>query len=184
MTTHLIGIDVGTSSAKAVLIDEFGTVLETVAPEYDFSTPHPLWAESDPADWWEATVKAIRALLEKVEPSSVAGIGLTGQMHGMVALDGAGSVLRPCIMWNDQRTAAQCEAITKQVGAEKVIQLTGNPVLPGFTAPKTNVTRRTRPNRENRPVLVTYISRTDVKKAPLGEGRRNRDRRHTGQFPQ
>ena len=145
MTTHLIGIDVGTSSAKAVLIDEFGTVLETIAGEYDFSTPHPLWAESDPADWWEATVKAIRALLEKVEPASVAGIGLTGQMHGMVALDGAGSVLRPCIMWNDQRTGSQCETITKQVGAEKVIQLTGNPVLPGFTAPKIAWTRENEP---------------------------------------
>ncbi len=145
MTTHLIGIDVGTSSTKAVLIDESGAVLETVAPEYDFRTPHPLWAEADPADWWDATVKAIRSLLEKVEPSSVAGVGLTGQMHGMVALDRAGSVLRPCIMWNDQRTAAQCEAITEQVGSERVIQLTGNPVLPGFTAPKIAWTRENEP---------------------------------------
>ena len=145
MGSHLIGIDVGTSSTKAVLVDEAGTVVSTVAPEYDFRAPRPLWAESDPADWWVAAVKAIRSLLEKVDPVSVAGIGLTGQMHGMVALDGTGEVLRPCIMWNDQRTGAQCAAITEKVGAEKVIQLTGNPVLPGFTAPKIAWTRENEP---------------------------------------
>ena len=158
MATHLIGIDVGTSSTKAVLVDESGSVLETVAPEYEFRTPRPLWAESDPSDWWEATVKAIRALLEKVEPSSVVGVGLTGQMHGMVALDGSGTVLRPCIMWNDQRTGAQCEAITEQVGAERVIQLTGNPVLPGFTAPKIAWTR------ENEPEVFEKISKVVLPK--------------------
>ncbi len=145
MATHLIGIDVGTSSTKAVLIDETGAVLETAVPEYEFQTPRPLWAESDPADWWDATAKAIRTLLEKVDPASVAGVGLTGQMHGMVALGGAGEVLRPCIMWNDQRTAAQCTAITERVGEERVIQLTGNPVLPGFTAPKIAWTRENEP---------------------------------------
>lgn len=145
MSSYLIGIDVGTSSAKAVLIDESGVVLDTVAPEYEFQTPHPLWAEADPADWWDATVQAVRSLLEKVNASEVAGVGLTGQMHGMVALNGSGEVLRPCIMWNDQRTALQCEAITNRVGSEKVIRLTGNPVLPGFTAPKIAWTRENEP---------------------------------------
>jgi len=153
MGSHLIGIDVGTSSTKAVLVDEAGTVVSTVAPEYDFRTPRPLWAESDPADWWVAAVKAIRALLGKVDPASVAGVGLTGQMHGMVAMDGVGEVLRPCIMWNDQRTGAQCEAITEKVGTEKVIQLTGNPVLPGFTAPKIAWTR------ENEPEIYGQIAK-------------------------
>jgi len=101
-------------------------------------TPQPLWAEQDPADWWAATVTSVRRVLDEggVKPTQVAGVGLTGQMHGLVLLDAHGEVLRPCIMWNDQRTAAQCAAITQQVGAERVLQLTGNPVLPGFTAPK------------------------------------------------
>ena len=136
--TFLIGIDVGTSSAKAVLIDESGEVLATAAPEYEFVTPRPLWAESDPEDWWTATVTAIRRVLEEsgIEKGKVSGLGLTGQMHGLVMLDQTGEVLRPCIMWNDQRTGDQCAALTKRVGESKVIELTGNPILPGFTAPK------------------------------------------------
>ena len=153
MASHLIGIDVGTSSTKAVLIDVSGEVVETIVPEYEFQTPRPSWAESDPADWWDAAVTAIRALLTKVDPASIVGVGLTGQMHGMVALDGKGEVLRPCIMWNDQRTGKQCEAITEKVGAEKVIQLTGNPVLPGFTAPKIVWTR------ENEPEIYARITK-------------------------
>lgn len=135
---YLIGIDVGTSSTKAILINEKGEVLHAVAPEYPFRTPRPLWAEADPADWWQATIQAIRTLLERtgVAAADIAGVGLTGQMHGLVLLDAEGQVLRPCIMWNDQRTASQCAAITKRVGAKRVLELTGNPVLPGFTAPK------------------------------------------------
>ena len=135
---YLIGIDVGTTSAKTVLIDESGDVVATAAPEYDFVTPKPLWAESEPDDWWRATLSAIPRVLEKggVTGSEVAGVGLTGQMHGLVLLDAGGMVLRPCIMWNDQRTAAQCASITQTVGAERILELTGNPVLPGFTAPK------------------------------------------------
>jgi len=135
---YLIGIDIGTSSAKAVLIDESGEVKSTVAPEYDFSTPKPLWAESDPDDWWQATIQAIKHLLEEqnIDPADIAGLGLTGQMHGLVLLDKQGKVLRPCIMWNDQRSASQCDSITKKIGSAKVLELTGNPVLAGFTAPK------------------------------------------------
>lgn len=135
---HLIGIDVGTSSAKTVLINESGDVVFAIAPEYDFATPRPGWAESNPEDWWQAVLTAVKALLDQsgIGADDIAGIGLTGQMHGLVLLDAEGQVLRPCIMWNDQRTAAQCAAITEKVGAQRVLELTGNPVLPGFTAPK------------------------------------------------
>ena len=133
---YLIGIDVGTSSTKALLIDESGKVLKSVAPEYEFQTPKPLWAESDPADWWSATIEAIKSLLEDIDPGQVVGLGLTGQMHGLVCLDKSGDVLRPCIMWNDQRTADQCREMTARIGEDDVIAITGNPILPGFTAPK------------------------------------------------
>ncbi len=136
MSSYFIGIDIGTSSAKAVVIDASGEVVHTTAPEYSFSTPKPLWAECNPEDWWTATCAAFREIVEKFGADAISGIGLTGQMHGLVLLDEAGEVLRPCIMWNDQRTAAQCASITEKVGAEKVLELTGNPVMPGFTAPK------------------------------------------------
>ncbi|MCC5835524.1 MAG: xylulokinase [Opitutales bacterium] len=131
-----VGIDIGSSSTKLVAVDETGKVVFVTAPEYSFQTPKPLWAESDPEDWWTATCSAMKALLEKVPAESIAGIGLTGQMHGLVLLDGAGQVLRPCIMWNDQRTAEQCDRITERVGREEVLRITGSPILPGFTAPK------------------------------------------------
>ncbi len=138
MTTYLLGIDVGTTGSKALLVDADGVVKASTTTEYPMFTPQPLWAEQNPTDWWDATVTSIRRVLAEggVQPNRVAGVGLTGQMHGLVLLDGSGEVLRPCIMWNDQRTAAQCAAITQKVGAENVLRLTGNLVLPGFTAPK------------------------------------------------
>ncbi len=138
MTMYLLGLDVGTTGSKALLVDADGLVKASATTEYPMFTPQPLWAEQNPADWWAASVTSIREVLEKsgVKPGQVAGVGLTGQMHGLVLLDAQGEVLRPCIMWNDQRTAAQCAAITHKVGAENVLRLTGNPVLPGFTAPK------------------------------------------------
>jgi len=138
MTTYLLGIDVGTTGSKALLVDAYGVVQTSATTEYPMVTPQPLWAEQNPNDWWAATITSIHQVLAKsgVQPDQVIGIGLTGQMHGLVLLDAQGEVLRPCIMWNDQRTAAQCAAITRQVGAENVLRLTGNPILPGFTAPK------------------------------------------------
>jgi xylulokinase len=135
---YLIGLDVGTSSAKVVLTDARGRVVFTTESAHAFHTPRPLWAESDPADWWAGTRRALQELWAKasVKPADIAGVGLTGQMHGLVLLDAGGNVLRPCIMWNDQRTAKQCAALTKKVGRARVLRLTGNPVLPGFTAPK------------------------------------------------
>lgn len=134
---YLLGIDVSTTATKALVIDERGAVITTASDEYTFETPRPLWAEQRPADWWRAGVNVVRAVLQKVKPHEITGVGLTGQMHGLVLLDADGEVLRPCIMWNDQRTAAQCAEITQSVGgAQQLLQLIGNPVLPGFTAPK------------------------------------------------
>ncbi len=136
--SYLLGIDVGTSGAKTLLIDADGNVIASATEEYPLYTPRPLWAEQDPADWWRGTVGSIKAVLARsdVSPADIAGLGLTGQMHGMVALDGKGQVLRPCIMWNDQRTAAQCAQIMATVGPDRFLALTGNVALPGFTAPK------------------------------------------------
>jgi len=135
---YLLGIDVGTSGSKALLVNETGVVSASATTEYPMFTPRPLWAEQNPADWWAATITSVRAVIEKavISAADIAGVGLTGQMHGLVLLDGAGEVLRPCIMWNDQRTGKQCAEITRRVGQERILQLTGNPVLPGFTAPK------------------------------------------------
>ncbi len=147
MPTCYLGLDIGTSSTKVLLMELNGTVLASCAPEYPFRTPRPLWAEADPEDWWKATIEGIRTVIAKagVKPSDVAGIGLSGQMHGLVMLDSEGKVLRPCIMWNDQRTAAQCAELTEKVGAEKVLAITGNPILPGFTAGKILWVRQNEP---------------------------------------
>ena len=133
-----LGIDVSTTSAKALLIDEQGRVVSTGSTELTLSTPHPLWSEQDPAEWWEGTVKSIRQALDQagVSGKTVSGVGMTGQMHGLVLLDEQGRVLRPAILWNDQRTAAQCEEITRRVGAQQLLEITGNRALTGFTAPK------------------------------------------------
>lgn len=138
MTTYLLGIDVGTTGSKALLIDQEGVVKASATAEYPLSTPKPLWAEQNPADWWAATKASIRQVLQEssVTAAGVAAVGLTGQMHGLTLLNSEGTVLRPAILWNDQRTAAQCATITERVGPERLLQLTGNPVLPGFTAPK------------------------------------------------
>ncbi len=135
---YLLGIDIGTTAAKALLLKESGQVVAISSSDYPLSTPRPLWSEQKPEDWWQATCACFRQIQKAVgfRPEQVAGIGLSGQMHGLVLLDQNGSVLRPAILWNDQRTGAQCERITRLVGFERLLDLTGNPVLPGFTAPK------------------------------------------------
>src|SRR5918995_1668229 len=129
----LIGLDIGTSGVKALAVgEEEGAILARREVGYPLSTPHPGWAEQDPADWWRATGEALEAL----GVDEVAGIGLSGQMHGLVALDAAGEVIRPAILWNDGRTVAECAEIEQKVGLERLIALTGNRALTGFTAPK------------------------------------------------
>lgn len=136
--TYLLGLDVGTTGVKTLLVKDSGDVVASATSEYPMQTPKPLWAEQAPEDWWSATKLSIRGVLSQaaVKPEDVKGIGLTGQMHGLVMVDKNREVLRPCIMWNDQRTGAECEAITKKVGLRRLMELTGNPVFPGFTAPK------------------------------------------------
>ncbi len=127
----MIGVDVGTTGVKAVRISETGEVLGRAEEEYPLSIPQPGWAEQDPEDWWRATERALAS-----SDAEGAPLGLTGQMHGLVLLDSADRVLRPAILWNDQRTGPECAEIEKIVGLAQLIELTGNRALPGFTAPK------------------------------------------------
>jgi xylulokinase len=134
----VLGIDVSTTATKAVLVDSHGSVAAIGTAEYGFEQPHPLWSEQDPALWDEGATTAIRAALGSagVEGSVVEAVGLTGQMHGLVVLDAADRVLRPAILWNDQRSAAECDLIRGAVGPERLIELTGNDAVTGLTAPK------------------------------------------------
>jgi xylulokinase len=131
----LLGIDLSTTGAKALLVDRDGRVVSSATTPLNLFTPHPLWSEQDPREWWEATVNSIRQALAG-STESVAAIGLTGQMHGLVLLDAEGQVLRPAILWNDQRCGAECDEIRLRVSREKLVQITGNDALTGFTAPK------------------------------------------------
>jgi xylulokinase len=131
--TVCVGLDVGTTGVKAIAVTKTGVVVARAEHGYPLSTPHPGWSEQDPEDWWRASEAA---LAEVSGGHEVVGIGLSGQMHGLVALDAAGEVIRPAILWNDQRTAAECAEIEELVGLERLIELTGNRALTGFTAPK------------------------------------------------
>ena len=135
---YFMGIDVSTTSSKALIIDEAGAVLGVQSAPHTLSNPRPLWSEQDPEEWWQATVKSIQAVLAQrgIRGDQIAAICLTGQMHGLVLLDENGKVLRPAILWNDQRTQAQCDKIHAVIGREKFIQISGNVALTGFTAPK------------------------------------------------
>jgi xylulokinase len=134
----VIGLDVSTTATKALLVDGTGSVVATASSSYDYAVPHPMWSEQDPHIWWAGTIAAVNELLAKSEVSSsdIGGIGLTGQMHGSVLLDAAGEVVRPAILWNDQRTEEECDEIRSRVGRERLIHITGNDALTGFTAPK------------------------------------------------
>jgi xylulokinase len=127
--TTLVGLDVGTSGVKGIAIDEEGRILAVAESSYPLSTPRPGWAEQDPEDWWRAAQDVLGRLPE-------GPVGLSGQMHGLVVQDETGAVLRPAILWNDQRTAAECAEIERRIGLERLIELTGNRALTGFTAPK------------------------------------------------
>jgi len=136
--TYFIGIDSSTTATKAILIDRDGKIVAIASSEYTYQTPFPLWSEQDPQLWWDATLESIKKVVASsgISPQEVKGIGLTGQMHGLVILDENGNVLRPAILWNDQRTQRQCDTIRQVIGKEAFIRLTGNDALTGFTAPK------------------------------------------------
>jgi xylulokinase len=139
--TAVVGLDVGTTGVKALAVSPEGEVLARAEESYALSTPRPGWAEQDPEDWWHAAEAALAAL----DVSDLAGVGLSGQMHGLVLLDDADRVLRPAILWNDQRTGAECAEIEERLGLERLIALTGNRALTGFTAPKLLWVRRHEP---------------------------------------
>ncbi len=144
---YLLGLDIGTSGAKAILCDDAGRVVSSATAEYPLSQPRPLWSEQDPADWWRGAREALRAAVTAsgIPAAQIAGLGLTGQMHGAVFLDGQDRVIRPAMLWNDQRTGEECARITELVGAARLVAITGNPALTGFQAPKILWLRRHEP---------------------------------------
>jgi xylulokinase len=149
---YFLGVDVSTTGVKALLVDAQGQVVASATTPHTSFAPHPLWSEQRPHDWADGAVAAIRAVLRAADARGerVAAIGLTGQMHGMVALDAAGEVVRPAILWNDQRTGAECDEIRQRVGRRRLIEISGNDALTGFTAPKILWTRRHEPDAYTR----------------------------------
>ena len=143
-----LGIDIGTSGTKTLAIDDRGTILASALAEYPCSHPNPGWSEQDPELWWDATIKTVQSVLAAATfaPADVKGIGLSGQMHGSVFLDQAGAVIRPALLWNDQRTAVECREIEERAGGrEALVKMVANPALTGFTAPKLLWVRRVEP---------------------------------------
>lgn len=152
-----LGIDIGTSGTKTLAMRTDGTILASATEEYPLSSPRPGWSEQDPAHWWSATIRSVRRVLKdgRIRPGSVAGIGLSGQMHGSVFLNKQHKVIRPALLWNDQRTAAECEEIEERAGGRrKLIRMVANPALTGFTAPKILWLRNHEPRNYERTVQV------------------------------
>ncbi len=151
--SYLLGIDVGTGGTRALVIDESGRIVSSATHDHvPFASPHTGWAEQDPVDWWHATSLAVRAALAKgpIAPEAIKAVGFSGQMHGSTLLDARDEVVRPALLWCDQRTDAECRAITEQVGAARLIELTANPALTGFTLPKLVWVRTHEPDLWNR----------------------------------
>lgn len=133
---YLIGIDLGTSGTKTVLFDEDGNTIKSHTVEYPMSQPQNGWAEQDPEDWYNASIATLKAVTDGIDASQISGIGISGQMHSLVMLDENNEVIRPAILWCDGRTAAECDEITERVGYDRLIEITANPALTGFTASK------------------------------------------------
>jgi xylulokinase len=136
---HLLGIDVGTGGTRALVIDEHGRIVASATSDHvPFASPQTGWAEQDPRDWWRATSEAVRKVVgtSGIGADSIAAVGFSGQMHGSSLLDASGEVVRPALLWCDQRTDEECREITERIGARRLIDLTLNPALTGFTLPK------------------------------------------------
>ncbi len=133
---YYIGVDLGTSSVKLLLMDESGNICNTVSKEYPISFPKPGWSEQNPYDWYQETMSGIKELIKDADKSKLKGIGFGGQMHGLVVLDEKDDVIRPAILWNDGRTTKECEYLNGVIGKEKVSEYTANIAFAGFTAPK------------------------------------------------
>jgi xylulokinase len=166
-----LGIDIGTSGTKTLAMDEQGKILAEAAQEYPCYYPQPLWSEQDPEDWWRASVATIRSVVKKtkLKPADVKGIGLSGQMHGSVFLDKSGQVIRKALLWNDQRTTAECDEIEQRAGGrKKLIQLVANPALTGFTAPKILWLRNHEPKNFDKLAKV-LLPKDEVRRRLTGE---------------
>lgn len=166
-----LGVDIGTSGTKTIAIDEAGKVLAATSASYPCEHPRPLWSEQDPQHWWDAVVATIRGVVKKgrLKKSDVKGIGLSGQMHGSVFLDKRGKVLRPALLWNDQRTAAECAEITERAGGRpRLVKMVGNPALTGFQAPKVLWLRNHEPKKFDRLAHV-LLPKDDVRRRLTGE---------------
>ena len=136
---YVIGIDVGTGGTRAVLVDDKGEVLASATGEHaHFASPRNGWAEQDPHDWWKACKQALVKLIREnnVSAAQIAAVGLTGQMHGAVLLDENDEVLRPALIWCDQRTQEECDELNQTVGPKRLVELTSNPALTNFTLTK------------------------------------------------
>ena len=169
--SYYLGIDIGTSGTKTILIDASGKILGEASQEYPLHHPKPLWSEQDPEDWWQATVKTVRAAVKraKVKPAEVKAIGLSGQMHGSVFLDKNNKVVRRALLWNDQRTAAECAEIEKRAGGRsKLIKMVANPAMTGFTAPKILWLRNNEPRNFDKTKKI-LLPKDDVRRRLTGE---------------
>ncbi|MFP4378879.1 MAG: xylulokinase [Candidatus Sumerlaeia bacterium] len=150
--SYLLGIDLGTSETKTILMREDGEIVAQAGREYPLSAPHPGWSEQDPEDWWKAACETTREVIEKsgVSPEEIKGIGYSGQMHGSVFLDEKGKVIRPCILWNDSRTWKECEEVTEKIGLDNLQKWIANPVMTGFTLPKVVWLQKNEPENAKR----------------------------------
>lgn len=168
---YFLGVDIGTSGTKTILVDESGQILAEASSTYPSYHPRPLWSEQDPEDWWTASVNTIRAVVKKakVKKTEVKAIGLSGQMHGSVFLDSKNRVIRKALLWNDQRTSEECNEIEKRAGGrKKLIQMVANPALTGFTAPKILWLRNNEPRKFDRLAKV-LLPKDDVRRRLTGE---------------
>lgn len=169
--SYYLGIDVGTSGTKTLLMDRSGAVLAEADAVYPLRQPKPGWTEQDPQDWWKATVKTVRTVVRKakVKPAAVRAIGLSGQMHGSVFLDRRDKVIRPALLWNDQRTAAECEEITSAAGGRKnLIKMVANPALTGFQAPKI-LWLRNREKRNFDRLAKVLLPKDEIRRRMIGD---------------